>query len=55
MSADMPEQYVDAFLSFFVDGTVDERTVHPTVDGILGRPPRSFERWVREHADAFTD
>ena len=55
MSAKMPEQYVDAFFSFFVDGTVDETTVHPTVDDILSRPPRSFAQWVHEHAGAFAD
>jgi uncharacterized protein YbjT (DUF2867 family) len=54
MSAAMPERYVDAFFSFFVDGTVDETTVYPTVDDILGRAPRSFEHWAREHAGAFT-
>ena len=55
MSAAMPQPYVVAFFSFFVDGTIDETTVHPTVDDILGRPPRSFEQWAREHAGAFTD
>ena len=54
MSASMPAEYVDAFLSFFVDGTIDESTVLPTVQEILGRPPRRFEDWAREHADAFT-
>jgi uncharacterized protein YbjT (DUF2867 family) len=54
MSANMPAEYVDAFLSFFVDGTIDESTVLPTVEEILGRPPRRFEDWARAHADAFT-
>jgi hypothetical protein len=49
----MPKEYVDAFFSFFADGTVDETTVHPTVRDLTGREPRSFERWVHEHADAF--
>ena len=53
MSASMPAEYVDAFLSFFVDGTIDESTVLPTVQEILGRPPRRFEDWAREHAEAF--
>ncbi len=53
MSAAMPQQYVDAFFSFFVDGTIDETTVYPTVDEILGRAPRSFENWAREHARPF--
>ena len=53
MSANMPQQYVDAFFSFFVDGTVDETSVHPTVEQILGRPPGTFEQWAVAHADAF--
>jgi uncharacterized protein YbjT (DUF2867 family) len=54
MSAAMPTQYVDAFFSFFVDGTVDESTVLPTVEQVLGRPPRRFEEWARAHAPAFS-
>jgi uncharacterized protein YbjT (DUF2867 family) len=53
MSAAMPAKYVDAFFSFFADGTIDETTVHPTVEQVLGRPPRSFEQWAVAHADAF--
>ena len=53
MSSTMPGEYVDAFFSFFVEGTIDETTVLPTVGEILGREPGSFERWVATHADAF--
>jgi uncharacterized protein YbjT (DUF2867 family) len=53
MSARMPVEYVDAFFSFFVDGTVDETTVHPTVREVLGREPRPFAGWVAEHLDRF--
>lgn len=53
MSAAMPTHYVDAFFSFFVDGTIDETTVLPTVREVLGRDPRSFEQWVLAHVDAF--
>jgi uncharacterized protein YbjT (DUF2867 family) len=53
MGASMPAEYVDAFFSFFVDGTIDETTVLPTVREILGREPRSFERWVGANVDAF--
>ena len=53
MSASMPAEYVDAFFSFFVDGNLDESTVLPTVEEVLGRPPRRFEDWAHEHADAF--
>jgi uncharacterized protein YbjT (DUF2867 family) len=52
MSAAMPAEYVDAFFSFFVEGTVDETTILPTVGEVLGHPPRSFEQWAAAHADA---
>jgi uncharacterized protein YbjT (DUF2867 family) len=54
MSASMPAEYVDAFFSFFVDGTIDESTVLPTFEEVLGRAPRRFEDWAREHAAAFS-
>jgi uncharacterized protein YbjT (DUF2867 family) len=54
MEGQMPKEYVDAFFSFFVDGTVDETTVHPTVEQVTGREPRSFEEWADAHADAFS-
>jgi uncharacterized protein YbjT (DUF2867 family) len=53
MSASMPAEYVAAFFSLFVDGTIDESTVLPTVEEVLGRPPRRFEDWARAHAGAF--
>ena len=53
MTAAMPAEYVDAFFSFFVDGKVDETTVHPTVQELLGRPPASFEQWARAHVGEF--
>jgi uncharacterized protein YbjT (DUF2867 family) len=53
MSAAMPAEYVDAFFSFYVDGTLDESTVLPTVQEITGVPPRTFEHWAAAHADAF--
>ncbi|MFL5870035.1 MAG: NAD(P)H-binding protein [Solirubrobacterales bacterium] len=53
MTAEMPREYVDAFFEFFVDGTVDESTVLPTVAEVLGRPPGTFEDWALAHADAF--
>jgi uncharacterized protein YbjT (DUF2867 family) len=53
MGAAMPAEYVDAFFSFFVDGTLDESEVLPTVEDVLGRAPRSFEAWTGAHADAF--
>jgi uncharacterized protein YbjT (DUF2867 family) len=53
MEGQMPKEYVDAFFNFFVDGAIDETTVHPTVKQVTGREPRSFERWAEAHADAF--
>src|SRR4051794_13771803 len=53
MSAAMPPEYVDAFFAFFVDGTLDESEVLPTVEQVLGRPPRTFAAWAEEHAGAF--
>jgi uncharacterized protein YbjT (DUF2867 family) len=52
MSASMPAEYVDAFMSFFADGTLDESEVLPTVEEVTGRPPRTFEQWARLHVDA---
>ncbi|QBS42995.1 NAD(P)H-binding protein [Nocardia sp. CS682] len=54
LSAAMPQHYVEAFLSFFADGTLDEATLHPTVQEVTGRAPRTFEQWARAHAAAFT-
>jgi uncharacterized protein YbjT (DUF2867 family) len=53
MTESMPDEYVDAYFSFFVDGTVDETTVHPTVREVLGRSPRSFADWVDRNVDRF--
>ena len=53
MAEQMPAAYVDAFFRFFVDGTVDETVVLPTVEEVLGRPPRTFEAWTEEHARQF--
>lgn len=53
LRAAMPPEYVEAFFSFFADGTLDESDVLPTVQEITGRPPRSFQQWADAHADAF--
>ncbi len=53
MSAAMPAAYVEAFFSFFADGKLDESTVLPTVQDVLGRPPGTFEQWAIAHAEAF--
>ncbi|MEU4225723.1 hypothetical protein AB0F17_15635 [Nonomuraea sp. NPDC026600] len=53
MEASMPVEYVDAFFSFYVDGTLDESQVLPTVREVTGHPPRTFEQWADAHAEAF--
>jgi uncharacterized protein YbjT (DUF2867 family) len=53
MLAAMPAKYVDAFFRFYVDGTLDESVVLPTVAEVCGRPPRTFAEWARTHADEF--
>ena len=53
MSAQMPAAYVDAFFDFYVDGSLDESQVLPTVHEVLGRGPRSFEQWAAAHVEAF--
>jgi uncharacterized protein YbjT (DUF2867 family) len=53
MHATLPAAYAEAFLSFFVLGTLDESVVQPTVRDVLGREPATFAAWVRAHSDAF--
>jgi uncharacterized protein YbjT (DUF2867 family) len=53
LAAAMPAEYVDAFFRFYIDGTLDESTVHSTVAEITGRPARTFRQWATAHADAF--
>ncbi|WP_431964143.1 NAD(P)H-binding protein [Nocardia sp. bgisy134] len=53
LAATMPRAYAEAFTSFFIDGTLDESEVHPTVREVTGRPPRTFRQWAEAHADAF--
>jgi uncharacterized protein YbjT (DUF2867 family) len=53
MEGVMPTEYVDAFFSFYADGTLDESKVYPMVQQMTGRDPRTFERWATAHAEAF--
>lgn len=53
MDRTMPAVYVDAFFRFYVDGTLDESQVLPTVEELTGRPPATFEQWATKHADVF--
>ncbi|MEU1479805.1 NAD(P)H-binding protein [Streptomyces sp. NPDC005760] len=52
-AAGMPKPYADAFFGFFVDGTLDESVVLPTVEQVTGRAPRTFAEWARDHVKAF--
>jgi uncharacterized protein YbjT (DUF2867 family) len=53
MEQAMPKEYVDAFFSFFAEGTIDESTVLPTVERVLGSKPGTFRQWAQAHAAAF--
>jgi uncharacterized protein YbjT (DUF2867 family) len=53
MTASMPVEYVEAFFRFYVDGTLDESPVLPTVPELLGRPARTFRQWAEAHRAAF--
>jgi uncharacterized protein YbjT (DUF2867 family) len=49
-----PPEYVGAFFDFYVNGSIDESTVRPTVRDVTGRPPATLETWARNHAAEFT-
>ena len=53
MEDSIPTEYVDAFFSFYAEGTLDESKVYPTVEELTGRKPRTFEQWAIAHAGAF--
>jgi uncharacterized protein YbjT (DUF2867 family) len=53
MSNSMPAEYVDAFFSFYSEGTLDESGVRPDVTDVTGRPPRPFRQWAQAHASMF--
>jgi uncharacterized protein YbjT (DUF2867 family) len=53
LRASMPPRYVEAFSSFYRDGTLDESPVLPTVREVLGREPRDFRTWAAEHVTSF--
>ncbi|TQS39626.1 NAD(P)H-binding protein [Cryptosporangium phraense] len=54
MIAAMPPEYVEAFFEFFADGLIDETTVQPAVEEILGRPAAPFRDWAERHRQAFS-
>ncbi|MEO3825834.1 NAD(P)H-binding protein [Actinomadura sp. B10D3] len=53
MTAQMPAEYVDAFFDFYVNGSLDESIVRPTVQDVTGTPPRTFAQWAKAHITAF--
>ena len=53
MAERMPERYVDAFFRFYVDGTLDDSVVLPTVEEVTGAPARTFRQWARANAARF--
>ncbi|MDT7840177.1 NAD(P)H-binding protein [Streptomyces justiciae] len=53
MTGRMPQEYIDAFFAFYVDGTIDESLIHPTVENVTGSAPRTFRQWALAHRDAF--
>jgi uncharacterized protein YbjT (DUF2867 family) len=55
MSSTTPIAYVEAFFSFYRDRTIDESTVHPTVEQLTGRPPRTFAQWATTHVPDFRE
>lgn len=55
MAGRIPQEYVDAFFSFYRAGTIDESQIYPTVEQVTGRPPRTFREWALEHREAFTN
>ncbi|GAA4069704.1 hypothetical protein [Actinomadura miaoliensis] len=47
------QEAIDHVVGWYADPPEEAYTVTDTVEQILGRPARTFEQWVREHADAF--
>ncbi|MEU7863953.1 NAD(P)H-binding protein [Nonomuraea sp. NPDC049141] len=54
MAGKIPEEYIQAFFSFYSDGTLDESQIYPTVEQVTGTPPRTFQQWAIAHRAAFT-
>jgi uncharacterized protein YbjT (DUF2867 family) len=54
MSKSMPAEYVDAFFSYYSEGTLDESRIRPDVTDVTGRWPRSFSQWAQAHASMFS-
>jgi hypothetical protein len=48
-----PQRYIDAFLDFYANGSLDESQVRTTVADVTGTAPRTFAAWAADHAAAF--
>jgi uncharacterized protein YbjT (DUF2867 family) len=53
MLQNTPPEYVAAFLDFYVNGSLDETTVRPTVEDVTGRSARTFLEWATRNASKF--
>lgn len=48
-----PQKYIDAFLDFYANGSLDESPVRTTVADVTGSEPRTFAAWAADNAAAF--
>jgi uncharacterized protein YbjT (DUF2867 family) len=53
LASTMPAKYADAFVEFFLEGTLDESPVLPTVRTVTGREPTGYASWVAANIDRF--
>jgi hypothetical protein len=54
VAAGIPKTQADGLMRYFHDGVKLEKIYPPTptIAELLGRQPRSFDDWVRDHASA---
>ena len=50
-----PAEFGDAYVAMSADTLEVAATVTDDIETILGRPAESFEQWVSEHTDLFTN
>ncbi|NKY29814.1 NAD(P)H-binding protein [Nocardia gamkensis] len=53
LAASLPPEYAAAFADFYLDGSLDESRVYPTVREVTGHEPRTFTDWAVAHTAAF--
>lgn len=54
LAAGITDDVAAYVLSYQADPPPEASTVLPTVETVIGQPPRTFAQWVAEHADVFT-